>query len=184
MLFDSLRVRDLPTSKHPKEEREAHLTGRRHCLPVQQTVAAASGCPLIPTGEMGRDPVGVKRQHRQLGRRTAHEAVEEQEVFGLSWSERRIGALAGETAKRQARADLERCSRSRRERADGADFAGANEERSPPARLERRSDQAELKPAHPLQPAKAFEDTLERLDAIPEPCRLLVAEVLGQVQEA
>src|SRR5437762_904874 len=28
MLFDSLRVRDLPTSKHPKEEREAHLTGR------------------------------------------------------------------------------------------------------------------------------------------------------------
>src|SRR3954452_25045508 len=27
MLFDSLRVRDLLTSKHPKEEREAHLTG-------------------------------------------------------------------------------------------------------------------------------------------------------------
>src|SRR5256886_7762967 len=41
MLFDSLRVRDLPTSKHPKEEREAHLTGWRDCLPVQQTVAAA-----------------------------------------------------------------------------------------------------------------------------------------------
>src|SRR3989442_4693556 len=160
MLFDSLRVRDLPTSKHPKEEREAHLTGRRDCLPVQQTVAAAvssgrsrsaarrrsglSSCSLIPTGEIGRDPGSVKRQHGQLGRRTAHEAVEEQEVFRLGWSKRRIGVLAGETAKRQARADLERCPRSRRKRADGADFAGADEKGPPPARLDRRSDQAEL----------------------------------------
>src|SRR5438034_464873 len=33
-LFDSLWVRDLPTSKHPKEEREAHLTGQQDCRPV------------------------------------------------------------------------------------------------------------------------------------------------------
>jgi hypothetical protein len=64
---------------------------------------------------MGGDPVSVKRQHGQLGRRTAHEAVEEQEVFRLGWSKRRIGVLTGETAKRETRADLERCPRSRRE---------------------------------------------------------------------
>src|SRR5690242_639644 len=32
-----LLVRDLPTSKHPKEEREAHLTGRHHCRPCSQS---------------------------------------------------------------------------------------------------------------------------------------------------
>src|SRR5688572_32537129 len=41
-LFDSLRVRDLPTSKHPKEEREAHLTGRRDCLARGRNVAVGT----------------------------------------------------------------------------------------------------------------------------------------------
>ena len=39
-----LRVRDLPTSKHPKEEREAHLTGRLDCRPSAQS----SNTPAFP----------------------------------------------------------------------------------------------------------------------------------------
>src|SRR6266508_4044928 len=41
-LFDSLRARDLPTSKHPKEEREAHLTGRRNCRPCPHSSSNAT----------------------------------------------------------------------------------------------------------------------------------------------
>ena len=40
------RVRDLPTSKHPKEEREAHLTGRPDCRPVHKV-------PVTPVGRPG-----------------------------------------------------------------------------------------------------------------------------------
>jgi hypothetical protein len=32
----SFRVRDLPASKHPKEEREAHLTERLNCRSFEQ----------------------------------------------------------------------------------------------------------------------------------------------------
>ena len=46
MKFDSLRVRDLPTSKHPKEEREAHLTGRRDCRSRSHSSSDTLGrCP-------------------------------------------------------------------------------------------------------------------------------------------
>ena len=41
-----LRVRDLPTSKHPKEEREAHLTGRRDCRSCSHSSSDTLGrCP-------------------------------------------------------------------------------------------------------------------------------------------
>src|SRR4029453_7788084 len=38
----SFRVRDLPTSIRPKEEREAHLTGRHDCLARPSTLAGGS----------------------------------------------------------------------------------------------------------------------------------------------
>ena len=40
-----------------------------------------------------------------------------------------------------------------------------------------------LEPAQPLQPPQALDEVLERLDPIPQPGSLLVAEALGQVRE-
>ena len=113
------------------------------------------------------DQLSIEWQHGQLGRGTANEAVEEQEVFCLVGSEHLYGTLARGPAERQGRPDLEPRPRSRRERANGADPAAADEEGLLPAGLDRRSDQAKLQPSKPLEAAQAFEDVLERLDAIP-----------------
>src|SRR5205823_14546669 len=47
VLFDSLWVRDLPTSKHPKEEREAHLTGQPDCLPYSHRSSTTLPKPAL-----------------------------------------------------------------------------------------------------------------------------------------
>ena len=79
--------------------------------------------------------------------------------------------------------DLDPRASSRRERANGADCTAGDEERLPPTRLDRRSDQADLQAAQPFEPAEAVDDVLERLDAIPQPGSLLEAEALGQVRQ-
>jgi hypothetical protein len=154
--------------------------------------AGLPGCPArggsgrpreTPACDLGEDHLSVEWQHGQLGRRTANEAVEEQEVFCLLGSQHVPVTLAGGPTKGQPGPDLELRARSRRQRANGADPTPADEEGLLPAGLDPGSDQAALQPAQPLQPAQALENVLERLDAIPQPGCLLVAEVLCQVQE-
>ena len=82
-----------------------------------------------------------KWQHGQLGRRTADEAVEEQQVLGLLGGQRL--ALGRSPARGEAGVDLEPRAPAGRERADRADAPPRDEERLPPAGLDRRSDQAE-----------------------------------------
>jgi hypothetical protein len=134
--------------------------------------------------EVSIDPPGFEWQHRQLGRRTADEPVEEQEVFCLGGSQDVSPTLPGGSADRQAGVDPEARACSRRQRANGADAAAAHEEGLSPARLARWSDQTKLGSAQLLEAAEALEDVLERLDAIAQSRRLLVAEALGQIREA
>ena len=100
-----------------------------------------------------------------------------------SGRERGFGALASGAAERQPGLDLEPRLDARPAGSERCRFRRRDEERLPLARLDRRSDQAELEPAQPLEPAQALDDVLERLDAIPQPGSLLVAEALGQVRE-
>ena len=85
--------------------------------------------------------------------------------------------------KGQPRTELEPRPSPGRERADDADAAAADEERLTPARLGRGSDQAELEPAQPLEALQALDHVLERLDAIAEPRRLFVPELVGQTRQ-
>src|SRR5206468_7898002 len=91
--------------------------------------------------------------------------------------------LAGDPTKRQPGLDLEPRACSRRQRANAADSAAAEEKSLLPVPLDRRNDQAELQSAQPLQPPQALDDVLERLDAIPQPGRLLVAQALSQMRK-
>ena len=85
---------------------------------------------------------------------------------------------------REARVELELRAGSGREGTDGAERAGVHEEGLPPAGDDAGRDQAGVQLAEILEPAESLEDVLERLDAVAEPGRLLVAEALGQVGEA
>src|SRR4029453_7798505 len=142
------------------------------------------GSTKAPITEVSRYPLAIERQHGELGRRMPDEAVQEQEVFGLVGGQRVSCSLVGLTTARQPGVDLEPRPGSRREWTNGADSTVADEERLSPARFDRRSDQAELEPAQPLQAAEAVDHVLERVDAIPQPGRFLVAQVLGELRQA
>src|SRR3954452_24480138 len=80
ILFDSLRVRDLLTSKHPKEEREAHLTGPAG-LPIRALKVAVApdfadfSALLASRRPLARSPrtrsVPARRRTRARGRATS-----------------------------------------------------------------------------------------------------------------
>ena len=110
-------------------------------------------------------------------------AREEEHVLGLPT--RQGPALLRDVPRdRQAGVELEPGAGSRRERADGAESTGADEEGPSPAWSQGGCDQADVEPAQVLEPAESLEEVLERREAVAEPCRLFVAEALGQVGEA
>src|SRR5438876_6137193 len=93
----------------------------------------------------GLDLVRVERQHGQLGRRAANEAVDEQEVLRLLGRERRLGPFPGGRAKGERRFDLTPGAWPKGP--NSAQAAGADEERLLPARLHRRREDAQLQRA-------------------------------------
>ena len=116
---------------------------------------------------MGRDPLGVERQNAQLGWRAANEAADEQEILRLLGCQRLFSApprAIRQSASPAPTSSLAPAPGGRARTAQTA--AAADEEGFPPAGLHHRSDQADLEPAQPLQPAQALDDVLERFDAI------------------
>jgi hypothetical protein len=110
------------------------------------------------------------------------EASEEEHVLGLLAGQGFV-LWGGVPDDREAGVDLEPCARPRRERADGAEDAGADEECPAPAGSDGGGDHTGVQFAEVLEPAEALKDVLERLEAVAKPCCLLVAEVLAQVDE-
>src|SRR6188768_3639352 len=96
---------------------------------------ASRGLRELPAGEMSSDPLGVQRQHGELRRWTADEAVDEHEILCLLRREHFLGALPGGLAVRQAGSDLEARVLSGRQRSNVARSA-ADEEGLVPAWLD------------------------------------------------
>src|SRR5204863_5018361 len=144
-----------PSCDSPPAREPGQVPTLTHTRSVKSVRSALRRSSMLDALEVCLDPSGVEWKDRQLGRRTPDEAVEEQEIFGLGQSESLARLAASEAAKRQAGIDLEPGACSRRKRAHCADSPGADEEGLLPARPGRRSDQADLQPAEPLEPAQA-----------------------------
>src|SRR5262245_41566684 len=125
----------------------------------------------------------VERKNRELERRLADEAREQEHVLGLlpgQWS----ALPRGVASDRKAGVDLEPRTRPWWERADSADHPGADEVRLAPTWHDGGNDQTGIERAELLEPAEPIDDVFERLDPVAEACCFLIAQTLGQVGEA
>src|SRR5215218_9700213 len=115
----------------------------------------------------------VEGHDAELGRRPAEELRDDQQFVGILGRERRLCA----TRLREPCLDLERGAR--RDRPRCGDASRRDEERAAEALLRSRGEEAELGRAQAFEPLQLGGEALDRGNAIPQPCGVLVPQRVG-----
>ena len=164
-----LRNDERGRDKHQKN-RLSHEGNRTSGL-CEETVRAGQAARRAAHGARGRTSSSA--------RRSLQERADEQElVHRLDIQLERARTRGG-----NPRLQLERRAGSGRHRPHRLDAPGREEERTPHPGFDGRGEDAELQGAQLLQPPQMPDEPLERLDAVAQPCRVLVAQAVGQVAQ-
>jgi hypothetical protein len=127
-----------------------------------------------------QDRILLERHDPELGRRLAEERPDEKQLVEVAG----VVGLQRAASGREPGLDLEMCSAARRERALGGNASACDEERARVPVLRRRSDDAPLDRPQPLQSIELSAHSLERLQPVSQPCRVLVPSRVRELDKA
>ena len=129
----------------------------------------------------GEDRLRLERYDGELGRRTAQEGADEEQLLEIGLQQT---VTCPAPRRREARLDLEMSAAPRRKGAGRCEAAAGDEERARVTRLDCGDDETASDCMQRLEPRELAADLLERPQAVAQPCGVLVPARVGELTDA